>query len=193
MPTIDDGPLPHTDKSGTMMRGTMLYPFVPSAAYQSGHGTDNRMLWATLTPHGTRHFVSEAFVTQDDHYEVIDYHNQRNQINCDTMEKHDTLRQTQIKAFENSGFVDFDYEDPTPLMESYNTDDMDSGYQEPQNLSGSFNDCSLRTYVSTPTRIDNPNMTPLNLYQSRSTLDGSLSNKKGGHKTSDLSNRNLKI
>lgn len=204
MPALDASTLNgHGGKSATMMRGTMLYPFVPSAHYQSGRGTDNRMLWATLTPHGTRHFVSEAFVPQDDHYEVVDYHRQHG------IEKQESRKNTLKTSFENSGFVDFDYEDPTPLMESYNTDDIDSGYQEPQNLNGSTYEGSLRgQYVSTPTRIENPNLAPLNLYHqqqqqlqhgsSRNNLDvttGTLGNKKAtiSRRISDLSTRNVKV
>lgn len=39
-------------------------------------GSDNRMVWAALTPRGTQHFVSENyprdFVVEEDHYETID-------------------------------------------------------------------------------------------------------------------------
>lgn len=208
MPALDAATLNgHGGKSATMMRGTMLYPFVPSAHYQSGRGTDNRMLWATLTPHGTRHFVSETFIPQDDHYEIVDYHRQHG------IEKQESRKNTLKTSFENSGFVDFDYEDPTPLMESYNTDDIDSGYQEPQNLNGSTYEGSLRgQYVSTPTRIENPNLAPLNLYHqqqqqqpqqlqhgsSRNNLDvvtGTLGSKKAtiSRRISDLSTRNVKV
>lgn len=47
------------------------------------------------------------------------------------------------QSFDNSGFVDFDYADPTPLMMHHNDDkeddlddnvDLDSGYQEPQEV-----------------------------------------------------------
>lgn len=202
IPALDASTLNgHGDKSANMMHGTMLYPFIPNTHYQSGCGTDNRMLWATLTPHGTRHFISEAFISQDDHYEIVDYHRQHG------IEKQDSCKNNLKTSFENSGFVDFDYEDPTPLMESYNTDDIDSGYQEPQNLNGSTYDGSLRgQYVSTPTRIDNPNLTPLNLYHqqqthdsSRNNLDvistGTIGNKKGtiSRRVSDLSTRNVKV
>lgn len=84
-------------------------------------------------------------------------------------------------TFENNGFVDYDYEDPTPLIGS-NTNildnDLDSGYQEPQeithNLSNNTRSSPMisstastlqrqqRHLVSTPTRIINPNIPPLN-------------------------------
>lgn len=44
----------------------------------SGGGgvSDNRMVWAALTPRGTQHFVSESYprdlVVEEDHYETID-------------------------------------------------------------------------------------------------------------------------
>lgn len=171
---------------GAAIPGTMLYPFVPSAHYQSGLGADNRMLWATLTPHGTQHFISEPFVPQDDHYEVIDYHNRHYETSTELRKNAKNKN-----SFENSGFVDFDYEDPTPLMDSYNTDDIDSGYQEPQTINGSFNEGSLRAYVSTPTRIENPNMAPLNIHRGyESGTVGSRKSDKGtiGRRISDLSN-----
>lgn len=52
--------------------------------------------------------------------------------------------------------MDYDYEDPTPLMDSYH-DDLDSGYQEPQEVIG-----TLGRQISTPTRIEHPNILPLN-------------------------------
>lgn len=72
---------PHisTDKSQTFIPGDMLFPH-PSNE-QTLHqqmNKENRLLWATLTPHGTRHVVSktEPFsANYDEHYEVIDYHN----------------------------------------------------------------------------------------------------------------------
>lgn len=69
---------PHVsmDKSQTFMPGTILFP-CPSGeeALQQEINKDNRLLWATLTPHGTRHFVSAAgdYSNYEDHYEVVDY------------------------------------------------------------------------------------------------------------------------
>lgn len=192
--TIKQPPVPQlgnvhgtTGKGGTI-RGTMLYPLVPGSQYQSALGADNRMLWATLTPHGTQHYIAEPVVQQEDHYEVVDY-------NRDAGEK--KSRKAILKSsFENSGFVDFDYEDPTPLMDSYNTDDIDSGYQEPQTLNGSFNDDSLRAYVSTPIKIDNPCMAPLNFYPTsvRSSIENTLNSKKStiSRRISDAT-RTLKV
>lgn len=74
---------PHVsmDKSQSYMSGNMLYP-CPSNEQQNLQqdlNKEGRLLWATLTPHGTRHFVTsrgvERYPHYDDHYEVIDYHN----------------------------------------------------------------------------------------------------------------------
>lgn len=58
------------------MPGDILHP-CPSNTQTLQHQMvkENRMLWATLTPHGTRHFVStcEPAPSYDDHYEVVDY------------------------------------------------------------------------------------------------------------------------
>lgn len=55
---------------------------------------DNRMLWATLTPHGTRHHIvnqdstqgggyyASGSVTNEDHYEVVDYYRHENKMNA---------------------------------------------------------------------------------------------------------------
>lgn len=76
---------PHVslDKSQSYMSGNMLYPhsITPSNEpnlQQDVVNKESRLLWATLTPHGTRHFVTrgvERYPNYDDHYEVIDYHN----------------------------------------------------------------------------------------------------------------------
>lgn len=85
-------------------------------------------------------------------------------------------------TFENNGFVDYDYEDPTPLIGSNNVldNDLDSGYQdyqEPQEINHHLkNQCRSspmisstastlqrqRPIISTPTRIINPNIPPMN-------------------------------
>lgn len=171
---------PHlgTTKSG-LMPGTILYTtnqqFTP----------DNRTLWATLTPHGTtQHFISDSYCNPEDHYEVIDYgrkHEQYIPSNQCTIVKNKN-------SFENSGFVDYDYEDPTPLMESYNTfDDMDSGYQEPHEVIGSLN--RTRSIVSSPTRIEHPNLAPLNLYPTHRS-NGTLNKKNTtlSRRISDIKN-----
>lgn len=69
---------PHVsmDKSQTFMPGTILFPCPSSEdVLQQETNKDNRLLWATLTPHGTRHFVSSAgdYTNYEDHYEIVDY------------------------------------------------------------------------------------------------------------------------
>lgn len=63
--------------------GTMLYPAASASqtnqqmvALQQQMANENRLLWATLTPHGgTRHYVAAdaSYPLQDEHYEVIDF------------------------------------------------------------------------------------------------------------------------
>ena len=67
-------------KSNPFMAGGILYPCTSANSrdtLQSQLASDSRLLWATLTPHGTRHFISDypATGTQDmaGHYEVVDY------------------------------------------------------------------------------------------------------------------------
>lgn len=73
------------------------------------------------------------------------------------------------QSFDNNGFIDYDYEDL-----AYHSDlDIDSGYQEPQevlsglNGGGTLSRGSPRPLVSSPTRIEKPNMAPLNMYPMR--------------------------
>lgn len=76
---------PHVsmDKSQSYMSGNMLYPCTSNEQnLQQDVNKEGRLLWATLTPHGTRHFVTtargggvERYPNYDDHYEIIDYHN----------------------------------------------------------------------------------------------------------------------
>uniref|UniRef100_A0A1A9ULB6 Uncharacterized protein n=1 Tax=Glossina austeni TaxID=7395 RepID=A0A1A9ULB6_GLOAU len=153
-------------KSNPFLAGGILYPCTSvngRDTLQSQLANDSRLLWATLTPHGTRHFISDypGFGTQEvtpGHYEVVDYRAKSQNQNF-----RDYVKRTPIKSFDNNGFTDYDYEDPTPLMDSYH-DDMDSGYQEPQEVIGSIQRSSPRPHVSSPTRIDNPNIAPLNYY-----------------------------
>lgn len=48
-------------------------------------------------------------------------------------------------------------------MDSYH-DDLDSGYQEPQEVIATLQRISPRPHVSSPTRIENPIIPPLNYY-----------------------------
>lgn len=64
-------------KANPFMAGGILYPCATANSrdiLQNQLANDNRLLWATLTPHGTRHFISDyPVVHQDGHYEVVDY------------------------------------------------------------------------------------------------------------------------
>lgn len=62
---------------------------------------DNRMLWAALTPNGTRHFMSEPYPIQEDHYEVIDYEiKQQQQLQQQHyVQSSPSIRKTPIKVY----------------------------------------------------------------------------------------------
>uniref|UniRef100_A0A182J102 Uncharacterized protein n=1 Tax=Anopheles atroparvus TaxID=41427 RepID=A0A182J102_ANOAO len=173
-----------------MPGGTILYPtghvhhpahhHQAHPQHQPVYGPDNRTLWAALTPHGTQHFITESYGgNPEDHYEVIDYGRKHEQY---IPSAHGTIVKSK-NSFENSGFVDYDYEDPTPLMESYaHFDDMDSGYQEPQEVLGSLGraggvNVHRTTTISSPMPIEHPNLAPLNLYP---TVQSHRSSTGGG-------------
>ncbi|ALC48185.1 CG9919 [Drosophila busckii] len=131
-------------KSNAFTSGGILYPCATANSrdlLQSQLVNDSRLLWATLTPHGTRHFIIEN--SQDaGHYESVDY---RSKAHTQVFRGYAKPTQSFVKSFDNNGFVDYDYEDPTPLMDSYH-DDMDSGYQEPHEVTGSLkrSPCTMR-------------------------------------------------
>lgn len=88
------------------------------------------------------------------------------------------INQTFSQTFDNNGFTDFDYEEMANLAEFYH-DDHDSGYQEPQEVLGTLNRALPRPLVSSPTRIEHPNMPPLNAHPIRSHNNNTLTlNKK---------------
>ena len=67
---------PHVSNSKPhpFMDNNVLYACPSNTqALQQQMANDNRMLWAALTPHGTRHFISEPFPIHEEHYEVINY------------------------------------------------------------------------------------------------------------------------
>lgn len=164
------------DKSQTFLPGDILYPCQTTEhAIQQQMAKENRMLWAALTPHGTRHFVAsgQPFPNYEDHYEVIDY--RTNKSMPKSREATLNVKKNPTKSFDNNGFTDFDYEDVNMANELYH-DDHDSGYQEPHEIVSTMNRNSPRLLVSTPTRIENPNIPPLNMHPHR---NGTLTlNKK---------------
>ncbi|XP_017482635.1 PREDICTED: uncharacterized protein LOC108371559 [Rhagoletis zephyria] len=179
-------------KANPFMAGGILYPCTTTNnrdTLQTQLANDSRLLWATLTPHGTRHFISEypvanGNVVQDGHYEVVDY---RTKVPNPTYREY--VKRVPVKSFDNNGFVDYDYEDPTPLMDSYH-DDLDSGYQEPQEVINTLQRVSPRPVVSSPTRIDNPNMAPLNYYPShRSNHHLSTNTLQSNHSSATLNRK----
>lgn len=64
------------EKSQSFGTSTILYPHPSNEqALQQEMHKESRLLWATLTPHGTRHFISPAgeYANYEDHYEIVDY------------------------------------------------------------------------------------------------------------------------
>lgn len=148
-PSIGEPSLTNTSKPYTS--SPSLYPCVTpqnNGTLRSQRSNENRALWATLTPNGPQHYISEptyhqplpvtaTLTQQDDHYEVVDHQmkiHQHYTSNTNSL----VNNRIPIKSFENSAFIDYDYEDPTKYTETFRTDDMDSGYQEPQDIIGSL-------------------------------------------------------
>lgn len=185
------GPLA-ADLAGTLQSKSR--PIVPTSTLYSTGPTppDNRALWAALTPRGTQHFIADIYPQdcvsselyhEDNHYETVEAMNYKSGFH----EKFPyPMPITQYEknlndkaSFDNTAFVDYDYEDPAPLIESYQMDDMETCYQEPDVNAYCINqiphDLALgtmkrgnsRPLVSSPTRIENPNLPPLNLYPHR--------------------------
>lgn len=152
---------------------------------------DNRMVWAALTPRGTQHFISENYprnlidyAENEDHYETIDNLNIQPvpTVTYNTCQKGLEMKlDRENTGIDNSGFVDYDYEDPTPLIESYQLNDIENRDDSPYysslgntdmrcaSLGSSYRrgvplNLPLRPRVSSPTRIEHPNLPPLNLY-----------------------------
>lgn len=165
---------------------TVLYHGAPNMQ-------DNRMVWAALTPRGTQHFISENYPRDlidysenDDHYETIDNLNIQPVIPKHPISYHQYQKGLALKlakekcSFDNSGFVDYEYEDPTPLIESYQMNNMENMESPHYQILGNtdMRCASLglgantlrrgipisRPRVSSPTRIEHPNLPPLNLY-----------------------------
>ncbi|XP_076251989.1 uncharacterized protein LOC143191104 isoform X1 [Rhynchophorus ferrugineus] len=143
---------------------------------------DNRMVWAALTPRGTQHFISESYPRDlidygetDDHYETIE--------NITTTNRSLPNHKSNIEDY-FSHQKDYDYEDPTPLIESYQMNQMDNVEEHQYQVIGNTDmRCAsfglgtnslrrpypvIRPRVSSPTRIEHPNLPPLNLYPQRS-------------------------
>lgn len=84
------------DRPQGYIPGDILFPCPSNTqTLQQQMVKENRMLWAALTPHGTRHFVSstEPAPSYDDHYEVVDY-----QANKMARVREATLKKIPIKV-----------------------------------------------------------------------------------------------
>lgn len=62
--------------NGVMTSAKLVHTSDGGGSIFTRNTSDNRMVWAALTPRGTQHFVSENyprdFVMEEDHYETID-------------------------------------------------------------------------------------------------------------------------
>ncbi|XP_065170290.1 uncharacterized protein [Atheta coriaria] len=180
----------------------LVHPSETVLYHGNGIHADNRMVWAALTPRGTQHFISESYpndlvdyIEADDHYETID------QLNT---------QPPPIAAGHYSPYYqrkDYEYEDPTPLIEAYQLNDIEHQRFHPQHqqhlihsehqyatLGGNTDmRCAsmrrmaaqhYRPQVSSPTRIEHPNLPPLNLYP-HNTLSKKQSNGTLGYRNGD--------
>lgn len=130
---------------------SVLYPFPSSPE------PDSRVLWATLTPGGTTH-----------HYTAPGSHPDVAPAFSNTCKPSLPPPDPPI-SFDNTGFVDSDSQ--TPLMESYQLNELIES-------DGTSNSSTLkktqRPKVSSPTRIENPNLPPLNLHPHRNVRRATL-------------------
>ncbi|EZA49703.1 hypothetical protein X777_11789, partial [Ooceraea biroi] len=155
-------------KNGRLQNEAVLYPCTADTMQ------DSRVMWATLTPRGTtRHYLEEHT------YETVGS-GQFHKRTCTTPTEHTYAdppavspvqsRPKDDKAFDNTAFVD--YEEPLSIKtEYYQLNDVlepsESGILTIQRG-------TLRPRVSSPTRIEHPNLPPLNLHpHKRSSRRGS--------------------
>ncbi|XP_045769416.1 uncharacterized protein LOC123870239 isoform X1 [Maniola jurtina] len=117
-----------------------------SNALYGSAALDSRVLWAALTPRGTRHFVADTYPhdeTEDHHYECVEPPLYK-------LGPPDDLAITR--------HFNVEYEDPAPLIESY-SDRTEEYFRNGMDTLRRGN----RPLVSSPTRIERPNLPPLNL------------------------------
>lgn len=117
-----------------------------SNALYGGAAIDSRVLWAALTPRGTRHFVADTYPhdeTEDHHYECVE----------PPLYKLGPPEDLAIPRHFN-----VEYEDPAPLIESY-SDRTEEYFRNGMDTLRR----GTRPLVSSPTRIERPNLPPLNL------------------------------
>ena len=135
---------------------------------------DSRVLWAALTPHGTtQHFTAEP---HHPHFGPQYGSTQARSLppipTPPVIPEVSPYQVTQLPvSFDNSGFVDSD--DPTPVVESYQLSDMMETSSNTATIgsTNSVRPCgSPRPRVSSPTRIEHPNLPPLNLHPSHRSL-----------------------
>lgn len=176
--TMHNGSL-HSRKS-TRPSDVMFHPTSAAVANVHQNQLENQLVWAALTPKGdTQHFISQYYPRSfqnpyDDHYETVENLMRRN-----------IYQQPYCKAYDvaptensgcDSGFADSEYEEPISLAPYRNDDDYQYstpgvGNADMRCISnaayvGSMRRSLLgsRPVVSSPTKIDRPNLPPLNLH-----------------------------
>ncbi|XP_016912134.2 uncharacterized protein LOC107997801 isoform X1 [Apis cerana] len=161
-------------KNGRIQNEAVLYPCGTDTMQ------DSRVMWATLTPRGTtRHYLEEHT------YETIGGGQFHKRACSTTPTEHVKLKtyadppvttpiQNRLKddkAFDNTAFVD--YEEPSLIKTDYYqlNDVLESN--DPNIQRG-----TSRPRVSSPTRIEHPNLPPLNLHpHKRSSRKGSATSQ----------------
>ncbi|KAF7990599.1 hypothetical protein HCN44_000404 [Aphidius gifuensis] len=149
-------------KNNRIQSEAVLYPCTADSLQ------DSRIMWATLTPRGTtRHYL------EDHTYETIGNNVMTPKrtypapgpieniyIEPPIVSQIPTTPKDDI-AFDNTGFID--YEEPLSMQAEYfQLNDV----LEPidSDIYGLHRETTFRPHVSSPTRIEHPNLPPLNLY-----------------------------
>ncbi|XP_050296085.1 uncharacterized protein LOC126735999 isoform X2 [Anthonomus grandis grandis] len=173
---------------------------------------DNRMVWAAITPRGTEHFVSEnysrnlmAYEPPENHYESIEPrpHNIENNVAFYGGYHKGIFKPSNGKQLILNAFLsEYDYDDPTPLIESYQMNDIEYvGDHQYQTIGNTDMRCAslrfnqypikpqyptiMKPKVSQPTRIEHPNLPPLNLNPNQRSANNTLKKNNTGYRTMD--------
>lgn len=100
--------LPH----GFIVQNGQITCTIPSSTLISNHHNfsqptvDSRLLWATLTPHGTtQHFVEPY--PQDNHYEAVDYNRKAYQACVNDLNKSFNTSKKPAKVTNFQNFLNF--------------------------------------------------------------------------------------
>ncbi|CAH1127091.1 unnamed protein product [Ceutorhynchus assimilis] len=168
-------PLKNLEPNTALTNGKMIHPVNTSFYTPAPTMQDNRMVWAAITPRGTEHFISEnysrnlmCYEPPEDHYETIE-----------NLAPHPQIPMNANHVAYYGYHKEYEYEDPTPLIESYQLNDIEFVGDHQYQIIGGNTDmrCSnlgydplkrqfpiMKPRVSSPTRIEHPNLPPLNMF-----------------------------